>query len=225
MQNVEFNKNSNQFLKSLDDKLDDVKKEKKVYVDADKTSNKFLMDPANYKELLEKNVQSKYKKADTQDIDEVTSEHQDIVKELEMSERVFKTMPRAAFLTLKDHKENFQNNPQMRLLNPTKCEAGKISQKILTRILKQLRKKMKLMQWQNTDAVIEWFKGLSNKKKKRFIQLDIESFYPSITPELLDRALEWAARHVEIISEEKNVIKLAKKSFLYTGSTLLGQKR
>ena len=118
VQNVEFNKNSNQFLKSLDDKLDDVKKEKKVYVDADKTSNKYLMDPANYKELLEKNVQSKYKKADTQDIDEVTSEHQDIVKELEMSERVFKTMPRAAFLTLKDHKENFQNNPQVRLLTP-----------------------------------------------------------------------------------------------------------
>ena len=136
-----------------------------------------------------------------------------------MSERVFKTVPRAAFLTLKDHKENFQNNPQVRLLNPTKCEVGKISQKILTRIVKQLRKKMKLMQWQNTDAVIEWFKGLSNKKRKSFIQLDIESFYPSITPELLDRALEWAASHVDISSEEKNVIKLAKKSFLYSGST------
>ena len=78
---------------------------------------------------------------------------------------------------------------------------------------------MKLMQWQNTDAVIEWFKGLSNKKKKSFIQLDIESFYPSITPELLDRALECAASHVEISSEGKKVMKLAKKSFLYTGST------
>ena len=91
-------------------------------------------------------------------------------------------MPRASFISLKDHKENFQNNPQVRLLNPTKCEIGKISKKILERIVKQLRKKLKLKQWQNTDAVIEWFKALSDKKKKRFIQIDIDSFYPSITP-------------------------------------------
>ena len=120
---------------------------------------------------------------------------------------------------MKDHKDNFQNNPQVRLLNPTKCEIGKISKKILERIVRQLRKKLKLKQWQNTDAVIEWFKGLSNKKKKRFIQFDIESFYPSITPELLDRSLEWAERHTDITEEEKKVIKKAKKSFLFTGST------
>ena len=219
VQTVEFNKNSNQFLKSLDDNLKDVHKEKKVYVPADKTNNKYLLDPAKYNELLEKNVQSQYKKADSEDIDEVTSEHQQIVKDLEMSERVFETVPRAAFITLKDHKENFQNNPQVRVLNPTKCEIGKISKKILERIVKQLRKKLKLKQWQNTDAVIEWFKALSDKKKKRFIQLDIESFYPSITPELLDRALEWAETHVEITTEEKNVIRKAKQSFLYTGNT------
>ena len=174
------------------------------------------MDPANYNELLEKNVQSKYKKAATKDIDEVTTEHQEVVKDLEMSERVFKTMPRAAFITLKDHKENFQNNPQVRLLNPTKCEIGRISKKILERIVKQLRKRLKLMQWQNTDEVIEWFKALNNKKRKSFIQFDIESFYPSITPELLDRAREWAERYVDITPEEKNVIRQAKKSFLYT---------
>ena len=122
-----------------------------------------------------------------------------------MSDRVFKTMPRASFFKLKDHKENFQNNPHVRLLNPTKCEIGKISKKILERIVKNLRKMLNLKQQQNTDAVIEWFNGLDNKKKKRFIQFDIESFYPSITPELLDRALEWAARHTKITEEEKNI--------------------
>ena len=75
------------------------------------------------------------------------------------------------------------------------------------------------MQWQNTDAVIEWFKGLNNKKRKSFIQFDIESFYPSITPELLDKALAWADKYVDITPEEKNVIRQAKKLFLYTGST------
>ena len=219
VQNVEFNKKSNQFLKSLDNTIDEVKKQKNLYVSADKTSNKYLMKPATYKELLEKNVQSTYKKATPEDINEVVSDHQEIVKTLEVNERVFKTIPRAAFITLKDHKENFQQNPQVRLLNPRKCEIGKISKKILERIVKQLRKKLSLLQWQNTDSVIEWFKCITNKKRKRFIQLDIVNFYPSITPELLDKALDWAESNVSITSDEKNVIKQAKKSFLYTEST------
>ena len=182
VQNVEFNKKSNQFLKSLNDNLKDVDKQTKLYVSADKTSNKYLMDPAIYSELLEKNVQSKYKKASNKDIDEVTSKHQKIVKDLEMSERVYKTMPRAAFFTLKDHKENFQNNPQVRLLNPTKCEIGRISKKILERIVKQIRKKSKLTQWQNTDEVLHWFKSLNDKKRKSFIQLISKVFTPASPP-------------------------------------------
>jgi hypothetical protein len=57
--NVEFNKKSNQFLESLKDNLKDIDKEKKIYVAADKTSNKYLMDPEAYTELLEKSVQAK----------------------------------------------------------------------------------------------------------------------------------------------------------------------
>ena len=136
-----------------------------------------------------------------------------------MGERVFKTTTRAAFFTLKDHKENFNNKPQVRLLNPTKCELGRISKRMLERIVKQLRKKLKLKQLQNTDSVIEWFKTLDNKEKLRFIQFDIVSFYPSITPELLEKALDWAEEHVDISSEEKEIIRSAKKTFLFTGET------
>ena len=32
-----------------------------------------------------------------------------------------------SFITLKDHKENFANNPTVRLLNPAKNEIGRIS--------------------------------------------------------------------------------------------------
>ena len=34
------------------------------------------------------------------------------------------------FSTLKDHKENFQNNPTVRLINPAKNEIGRISKAI-----------------------------------------------------------------------------------------------
>ena len=38
------------------------------------------------------------------------------------------------FITLKDHKLNFQNNPTVRLLNKAKNEPGRISKSILDKI-------------------------------------------------------------------------------------------
>jgi hypothetical protein len=38
---------------------------------------------------------------------------------------------REAFITLKDHQENFENNPKCRLINPAKIESGKLSKVIL----------------------------------------------------------------------------------------------
>ena len=37
------------------------------------------------------------------------------------------------FVSLKDHKENFVNDPKCRLLNPTKIEIAKVSEQILIR--------------------------------------------------------------------------------------------
>ena len=38
------------------------------------------------------------------------------------------------FITLEDHKPNFQNNPTVRLLNPAKNEHGRINKTILDKI-------------------------------------------------------------------------------------------
>ena len=46
------------------------------------------------------------------------------------------------FISLKDHKENFQNNPTVRLINPAKNELGKISKIILDRINKNTRENL-----------------------------------------------------------------------------------
>ena len=42
------------------------------------------------------------------------------------------------FITLKDHKENFLNNPTVRLMHPAKNELGGISKAILHNINKRL---------------------------------------------------------------------------------------
>ena len=39
-----------------------------------------------------------------------------------------------AFITLKDHKDNFKNNPKCRLVNPSKSGVGRISKGYLSNI-------------------------------------------------------------------------------------------
>ena len=50
------------------------------------------------------------------------------------------------FLTLKDHKENFNNNPTVRLINLAKNELGHISKTILDAANKSIREAMDLNQ-------------------------------------------------------------------------------
>ena len=69
-----------------------------------------------------KDVHKDYKKADSKDIKKINDSHKRVVKDLGIEDRVFKTSELEAFLKLKDHKPNFQNNPTCRLLNPCKPE-------------------------------------------------------------------------------------------------------
>ena len=59
-------------------------------------------------------------------------------------ERMFINRKRNCFITLKDHEENFLNNPKTRLLNPAKNELGRISKAILDKINLNLRNATKV---------------------------------------------------------------------------------
>ena len=78
------------------------------------------------------------------------------------------------FFTLKDHKENFQNNSTIRLINPAKNEIGRFSKVILDKINSSLIKQLKVNQWKNTQNVIEWFMKIEEKSKQKFIVFDIK---------------------------------------------------
>ena len=77
-----------------------------------------------------------------------------------------------------------------------------------------MRSKTKLNQWKNVYSCIRWFKNLENKKKSSFLVFDIVSFYPSISQELLELALDWAKQFIDISDEERNIILQARKSLL-----------
>ena len=96
-------------------------------------------------------------------------------------------------------------------------EVGRVAMKILDNIVKEIRSKnSKLNQATNTKSVLEWFKSIKNKKIYKFINFDIESFYPSITPALLEEALEWATQYTNVSEQQKKVVFQASKSFLYS---------
>ena len=218
VKNIQFRKYSNNFQRVLKSDKVKIANEPKIIVPADKSPNFYKLEKSDYEDLLSKEVHKNYKKADEKDVNKIKSEHVAIVNDLEIDDRVFATAKAKARVTLKDHKENFRNNPTTRLINPCKPEVGRISKQILSKILDELRDKTGLVQWKNSYSVIEWFKNIPGKEKCKFLVLDVVEYYPSITEKLLKDALDWASNIVEISDQEKKIIISAKKSLLYKES-------
>ena len=127
-------------------------------------------------------------------------------------------------ITIKDHKQGFMDNPQCRLLNPSKSELGRAAKQILTRINKELKRITGLTQWESDMKCLEWFNALENKPRLKFIKADIDSFYPSISEELLNKAITWASTLVDVSEEEKNLFVHTKQSLLWDGKEVWVKK-
>ena len=138
---------------------------------------------------------------------------------MDVDDRLYAFTKRDSFITIKDHKDNFENNTKCRLINPAKSDLGKISKKILTKLVTSLKERTNLNLWKNSDSVIEWFKNLDNKNSLTFIQFDICEFYPSISEKLMKDALNYAKTHTEITTEDTKTILQTKKSFLFENGT------
>ena len=215
VKNIEFREQTNAFQNKLKNDAKDIRNEERILLKADKTTNFYKMDKAEYEEYMHRNITKEYKKANQDDFDKVTKEDKAIASNLEIDDRVYSTSKREAFLTIKDHKPNYINNPTFRLINPTKQELGKVSKQKLKKVVNVVKEKSGLQLWKNTSAVITWFSNLPNKQQLRFIQFDICEFYPSISEELLNDALNFASRYTPISDEDRKVILHAKKTLLF----------
>ena len=215
IKNIEFRDTKCKFQNKLSEEKNFIRVQDKLIVAADKTPNYYLLDNEKYHENVEKNVQKDFKKVDQKTVDAINESHKSIVRNLELQDRVFKTTDKPAFITCKDHKDNFQNSPTFRTINPRKGEVGRIAKKILSRILSDIKSKSNLQQMENVYSVIDWYKKLNNKKSLSFIIFDVVNYYPSITLELLEKAIRWARGFTNITDEEKNTLIESKKSLLF----------
>ena len=219
VQNIEFKNADNQFQRQLSNDIDDIKESSRLLIAADKTTNFYKVKPDQYKNLLEINITKDYRKAPETLEKHINLGDKAIATELELDDRINVTAKNQAFVTLKDHKPNFNNRPSCRLINPTKSEIGKISKQVLERINVKIRGATNLNQWKNTNEVINWFKNIEDKPQNSFICFDVCEFYPSITEELVTKALEFAENYDTITQDEKDIIKQAKKSLLFSNGT------
>ena len=222
--NIEFRRRPSAFQDQLRNEVEAIREDPNVIVSADKTSNHYRVDVMEYKELVEKEVHSDYKKAPKNHLNKINKAHKTIVNKLEIEDRVFQNVQSECFVTIKDHKSDFPNHIKCRLLNPYKVELGKVSHQILKNAVNVIRKQSHLNQWGNTYECIEWFKKIPQNERHSFIVFDIVSFYPSISDSLLNKTLDWAQQYITISEEERENIFEARKSLLYYGGNLWVKK-
>ena len=189
---VKYKKNTNNLQQQLREDISNMDKSNDLFIAGDKSSNYYKVSYKEYSKHLHRDITKVYEKDTRNDFDKVTKEDKRIAEELEIADRVFKTSQRQAFISYKDHKENFNNSKQSRLINPCKPELGKVSKNILEKVRDFILEKTNLLQFKNNISVIQWFNKVTNKQNCHFIQFDICDFYPSINKKLLSDAIEWA---------------------------------
>ena len=212
--NLEYTDKKTPFQKKIINDAKNIRNSNQIFVTADKTSNVYQLDKNTYDKLLTNNVTSHYEKTTTNTENKINTEAKQITDTLKISDRVEPIAHKNAYITLKDHKENFPNNVKCRLINPTKTNIGKISKTILQNINEQIRTKLKLQQWRSTTDALNWFKKLEDKKRLKFIQLDIVDFYPSITETLFNAAINFASQTTDISPTDKATLHNARQSIL-----------
>ena len=143
-------------------------------------------------------------------------EEKKIAEELGLEDRMDMAPKSEAYVQLKDHKQNYRNNPTFRLVNTNKSEIGKVAKEILQDINQNIRIRFEFNQWRSTQDVINWFKDIKNKERGYFVQFDISEFYPSITEDLLKEAINWAKSKTNISEEDTKIIMAATNSLLYS---------
>ena len=175
----------------------------------------YKIEKQQYEKVLHDNITKWYKKATEGLKNEIDKKSRNIAKNLQMEDRIERYTNNPAYVTFKDHKENFMNKLQCCLINPAKNPIGHISKTILDNIISKVKEETSLNLWKNTDDVINWFTTSPEKEKSKFIKFDVCEFYPSITEELLKKALNYAKSFVDISDEDEEIILHCKRSLLF----------
>ena len=120
--------------------IESIKRSRNIYIFVDKTYNLYETDIKIQNKLPINNISKTYKKSDSTIFNTTNREAKNIAERCDIAERVDCFAKSNTFVTLKDHKENFQSNPKCRLINSAKSEIGKVSKFFIENINTKVRK-------------------------------------------------------------------------------------
>ena len=109
IENLRFRKVSNQFQDKLKGDITNIKNSTKLLIPADKTRNLYEMDQSLCDKLLQENITKSYETTTRKTVDGINTEAQAIAADLEIADRMEPMAMKQAFITLKDHKDNFED--------------------------------------------------------------------------------------------------------------------
>ena len=124
VKNIKFRKVRNHFQDQLQQELRRMKASNKTMTFADKTTNIYCLTREEYDKVLNDSLTATYKQANNNIKKKINTAGKEVLRNNKVLKRM-QTNGENCFISLKDCKENFQNNPTVRLINPAKNELGK----------------------------------------------------------------------------------------------------
>ena len=112
--NVSLRRINEPFPNNIKKDLKNIKSSKNIFVFADKTKNIYEVPPNEYSKLLTGNITKSYKLGYDGITEDMNKELRDISSNLNIGNRIHVMSQNEAFITLKDHKDNFESNPNCR---------------------------------------------------------------------------------------------------------------
>ena len=97
------------------------------------------MSATTYNKLLTEDITKTYKHAQDDIITAINHEIKEIPADLKITNRIDPMTETPAFISLKDHKPDFENYLKCRPINPAKSTLEKVSKVILDRINSNIR--------------------------------------------------------------------------------------
>ena len=113
---LKFGRRPNVFQQHLKQVVIRINSESRPFIKGDKSTFYYNIEAEQYNKLVDKEIHKDYKIASNKVIEKIDKGQKQVVKDLELADRVFETTELQAFATLKDHKENFYSNPKVRLI-------------------------------------------------------------------------------------------------------------
>ena len=217
--NIQFCTVNDPGLRELSEEVKKINNSDKVIVNADKTGNKYEITTSDYQRLMHENLTRDYRLDNGNKLSDINNDTRKLARSLEIGDRMESHSQANAFLTIKDHKEDFPNTIKCRVINPACNNLGKVSKRVLDEINTTCREAAGVSQWKNTQDVLRWFTEIHaqnpTKNKGKFVQFDICEFYPSISDKLLKNSLDYAKNHASIDEEEVDLIMACRRSILF----------